>query len=574
MSKITIPEDHPVNEFVNFCHVVWNHLGLPGLTTIQKDIAEYIQHGPKRLQIQAFRGVGKSYVCSAYVCWLLLLNPEEKILVISASKERADSFVRFTRRLIDEMPVLNHLIPDRSRGDRDSSLSFDVGCAEAGAHSPSVRSAGITGSITGSRASTIILDDVEIPNNSFTPSMRAKLIQNLTEVDAILLPEDIELQVDPKVRVLGTPQSQDTVYAKLEEGGYVKRVWPVEIPEEHTRLGYGNALAPIVEQKISDGAKPGDPVDPERFDIRDIGERKLSFGTLGFALQFMLSTALSDDEKFPLKTRDAMVAAFPTEKAKEVYVWSNARQYELEEENVGLSNDGWFKAADEIGSWTPFENTIVAVDPSAKGKDETAIISASVLAGQVFIHRVFGSLEGYENSTLEAIALEAKRVKANKVVVESNFGGGMFSQLLRPVLNRIYPCNIEEIRNSTSKERRIIDTLAPVLESHKLIFHEDVLRSDNVSHQGDSLERSRDRRLFYQMTHLNEDRGCLAHDDRVDCLALAVGHFVNSMLLDAEAERRFRAEQSWDALADMYDEPGNLSWIATTNTGLIDPTSI
>lgn len=548
-----IPEDHPVREFKNFARVVWQHLGLPGLTPVQEDLAGWMQYGPKRNITSAFRGCGKSYVCSAYACWLLLLNPDEKILVVSASRDRADSFVKFTRRLIDEMPVLAHLIPDRQRGDRDSAMSFDVAAATAGAHSPSLKSAGVTGQITGSRASTIILDDVEVPGNSFTPSMREKLRVNLTEMDAILLPEDKALNVDPKIRVLGTPQSQDTVYHSLEQGGYVKRVWPAELPEEHTYQGYNGTLAPRVEDMIRDGEEPGTPVDPSRFNEVDLQERKLSFGTLGYALQFMLSTALSDAEKYPLKTKDAIVAAFPVDRGKEIYVWSNARACQLEEESVGLTGDGWFGPQDEIGSWTPFEKTIVAVDPSARGKDETSIVSASVLAGQVFLQRCFGSIEGYEMSTLEAIALEAKRVKADKVVVEANYGGGMFTQLLRPVLQRLYPCPIEEVTHSTMKERRIIDTLAPVLEGHRLIINEEVLRQDAIAHQGDSLERSRDRRLFYQLTHITEDRGCLAFDDRLDCLALAVAHFTDQLLLDATTEARLRSEHSFDQMLEDWD---------------------
>ena len=71
-------------------------------------MAEYVQSGPKRSIIQAFRGVGKSYITSAFVCHQLLLNPELKFLVVSASKARADDFSTFTLRLIAEIPILRH----------------------------------------------------------------------------------------------------------------------------------------------------------------------------------------------------------------------------------------------------------------------------------------------------------------------------------------------------------------------------------------------------------------------------------------------------------------------------------
>lgn len=159
-------------DFRVFLWVIWNHLGLPEPTQLQYDIALYLQHGPKRAIIEAFRGVGKSFVTSAFVLWLLLRHPQLKIMIISASKERADSFSIFTRRLIEEVPLLHHLRP--KTGQRDSVISFDVGPATAD-QAPSVKSVGITGQLTGSRADIIIADDVEIPSNSATQIQREKL---------------------------------------------------------------------------------------------------------------------------------------------------------------------------------------------------------------------------------------------------------------------------------------------------------------------------------------------------------------------------------------------------------------
>ena len=69
-------------DFRNFLYLVWRHLNLPEPTPIQYDIANYIQNGPRRLVIEAFRGVGKSYITSAFVVHQLLINPELKVLVV------------------------------------------------------------------------------------------------------------------------------------------------------------------------------------------------------------------------------------------------------------------------------------------------------------------------------------------------------------------------------------------------------------------------------------------------------------------------------------------------------------
>ena len=110
------PQVELIKDFRNFLFVVWEHLGLPEPTPVQYDIAQYLQdEDEKRIVIEAFRGVGKSYITSAYACHQLLLDPEVKILVVSASKIRADDFSTFTMRLISEMMLLQHLMPKGSQ---------------------------------------------------------------------------------------------------------------------------------------------------------------------------------------------------------------------------------------------------------------------------------------------------------------------------------------------------------------------------------------------------------------------------------------------------------------------------
>jgi len=87
-----VPEG--LQDFRNFLHVTWQHLGLPSPTPVQYDIARYLQTGPRRLVIEAFRGVGKSYITSAFVVHQLLLDPAKTILVVSASKQRGESPAR------------------------------------------------------------------------------------------------------------------------------------------------------------------------------------------------------------------------------------------------------------------------------------------------------------------------------------------------------------------------------------------------------------------------------------------------------------------------------------------------
>ena len=94
-----LPEAYS-EDFRYFLVLVWRHLQLPDPTPVQLDIGEYMQHGPKRRIIEAFRGVGKSWMAAAYVLWLLRNDPQKKIMVESASKTRADDFAQLCLRLI------------------------------------------------------------------------------------------------------------------------------------------------------------------------------------------------------------------------------------------------------------------------------------------------------------------------------------------------------------------------------------------------------------------------------------------------------------------------------------------
>lgn len=96
----------------------------------------------------------------------------------------------------------------------------------------------------------------------------------------------------------------------------------------------------------------------------------------------------------------------------------------------------------------------------------------------------------------------------------------MFSSLLQPVLNAIYPCSIEEIRNSKQKELRIIDTLEPLLNQHRLVIDYTALKNDIEYSLQDTQNTYYS--MVFQLTHLNRERGSLIHDDRLDAITLGV----------------------------------------------------
>ena len=536
MTKTKKSNSSKLTDFRNFLYMVWKHLNLPQPTPIQYDIAEYLQNGPRREVIEAFRGVGKSYITSAFVVHQLLLDPEIKVLVVSASKNRSDDFSTFTQRLINDMPVLQHLRPRDEQ--RNSKISFDVGPAGP-SHSPSVKSVGITGQLSGSRADIIVADDIEIPNNSATQMMREKLAEAVKEFDAVLKP-------DGRIIYLGTPQTEMSLYEELPSRGYDARIWPARYPSEAVRSRYSGRLAPLVTDLLDRDTQglTGLPTDPKRFTDEDLLERELSYGRSGFSLQFMLDTSLSDGDRYPLKLSDLIVMPLDNDKAPEKIIWGRNPQYEIKElPNLGLAGDKYYGPSDTVGSYLDYTGSVMAVDPSGRGADETAYAVVKMLSGQLFVTDAGGVKGGYSNEALQALAVVAKRNKVNEIIVESNFGDGMFTELFKPVLYKVHDVTINEVRHSKQKEHRIIDTLEPVMNQHRLVFDPKVIERDWQSVQGYSQEKAPKYCLAYQMTRITNLRGALAHDDRLDALSMAVSYWTEQMAASADKAMFDRKEE-------------------------------
>lgn len=513
-------------DFRNFLWRVWSFLALPDPTPVQYDIAEWMQHGPRRQITEAFRGVGKSWIAAAFVCWNLYLNPQLKFLIVSASKDRADAFSIFVKRLILEMPELRFLMPRDDQ--RTSNIAFDVGPA-SNDQSPSVKSVGITGQITGSRADIIIPDDVESLNNSATTEQRRKLGERIKEFDAVLKPGG-------RVIYLGTPQTEHSIYLELEtERNYEARIWPAKVPFKADLIKYGSRLAPCILAQM-ETRTPGTSTDPLRFSDLDLAERAGSYGRAGFALQFMLDTSLSDADRYVLKLKDLTFMNLNPDMAPGKVIWAASPERIAKDiHNVGLRGDAIYRPMEVLGPWGEYTGAVMFIDPSGKGKDETAYAVVKTRNGQLYLTASGGFQDGYSESTLLSLSEIARDQKVNEICIEENFGNGMFSALMKAVLMRVYPCTVTDVHSKGQKELRVVDTLEPILKSHRLIVDEAVIRGDTGGVDEDgafkvSLEKS----LFWQLTRITKDRGSLKHDDRVEALAGAVAYWVEAMGRDVD----------------------------------------
>ena len=536
-------------DFKLFLQALWAELGLPSPTRAQYAIADYLQNGPKRLQVQAFRGVGKSWITGAFVLWTLFNDPERKVMIISASKERADNMSIFLQKLIIDTPWLKHLQP-KSDDSRWSRISFDVNCSPHQA--PSVKSVGITGQLTGSRADLMILDDIEVPGNSLTEFMREKLLQLCTEAESILTPKN-----DSRIMYLGTPQTTFTIYRRLAERNYRPMVWPARYPRADKLNKYGEVLAQDILEDIEQGVDEWTPTD-DRFTDEDLIEREASMGRSNFMLQFQLDTTLSDAQKFPLKMADLVITSVNPTTAPENIIWcSDPSKVIRDAPTVGLPGDYFYSPMQLVGEWSEYDETICSVDPSGRGTDETAAAFLSQRNGLIYLHEMSAYRDGYSDSTLLDILERCRTYGVTSLVIETNFGDGIVGELFKKhLINTHQNINIEEVRANVRKEDRIIDSLEPVLNQHRLIVDRGVIDWDYASNKDSPAEERLLYMLFYQMSRMCREKRAVKHDDRLDCLAQGVKYFTDALSISAQDQIRLRKSEEWEhTLAEFLDNP-------------------
>ena len=537
-------------DFKLFLQALWEQLELPSPTRAQYAIADYLQHGPKRLQIQAFRGVGKSWITGAFVLWTLFNDNERKIMIISASKERADNMSIFLQKLIIETPWLSHLQP-KSDDSRWSRISFDVACSPHQA--PSVKSVGITGQLTGSRADLMILDDIEVPGNSMTELMREKLLQLCTEAESILTPKR-----DSRIMYLGTPQTTFTIYRKLAERSYRPFVWPARYPRKDKLSQYEGLLAPQIQEDLESGVNEWDCTDPDRFDNEDLIEREASMGRSNYMLQFQLDTSLSDAEKFPLKMADLVITSVNPTTAPDNVIWCSDPSNVIKElPTVGLPGDYFYSPMRLSGEWTPYSETICSVDPSGRGTDETAAAFISQKNGFLYLHEMRAYRDGYSDKTLLNILAGCRKYNVTKLVIETNFGDGIVGELFKKhIVQTKQHIDIEEVRANVRKEDRIIDSLEPVLNQHRLVVDKSVVEWDYKSNPDAAPEHRLLYMLFYQMSRMCREKGAVKHDDRLDCLAQGVQYYIDALAISANEQINLRKREEWNSmLQDFLENP-------------------
>lgn len=494
-----------LDDFRNHLWACFKYLGLGDPTAAQYAMAEALQAGDKDMQLQAGRGFGKSVITACLASWFLLKDNNATIMVVSATGNKATEFISMTRKILDLVPYCEHMRP----GDHttDNAFAFDLENRTRIGQDKSCFARGISSQITGSHADFVIGDDIEIEGNCETANAREKLLNKVSEFEQIR-------NVGGRVIFLGTPQIKDSIYNQLSSG-YPVTKFPAVMPDKNNPSETENVNEWILQSNLEEG----DPTQPERFPKDVLLERMAKIGPKLFALHYKLDTTLADFEKFPLRLSDLVVIDVHPDMCPEKVVWAKSKPMKGVP-SFGLSGDMVYEPMWVSDKFIPYAQTIMTVDPSGRGDDETAICIASFANGYVFIHELMGYPGGYEQPILKKIIKKAIEYNVQLIRVEANFGDAMYSQLMIPILKQMSNnIGIEDFKVSGRKETRMLSILEPIMSQHRLI----------VDRRAACQEENQK-----QLTRLFDKKGALKHDDRVDALASTVQFWEGALALDVE----------------------------------------
>ena len=517
-----VPED-AVHDLRNFAYYVMRYMGYGEPTPIQYGICEALQNHSNDMILAAGRGTGKSVLTSVMASWWLLRDPNCTILVTSATAQKAIDFMSMTRQILQVVPWMNHLLPGDS--DIDNALAFNSAARVQVGQDKSVTAAGIMSQIVGKHADYIVGDDLEVRGNCDTQDARDKLLGRIHEFESIR-------NKGGRVVFLGTPHTRDSNYNKLATTGYPFVKFPAEFPDPTIPSRMEN-IAPWITERMEElQADPGDATQPERFDKEMLMGRYAKIGPANYALQFLLDTSLMDDEKYPLKLKDIVCTDVGLTSFHQKIqharsdAWTDITSY-------GMAGDRLYKPMYKSEEFEDYLLTTMHVDPSGRGKDETGVvISSATKSGYICVHEMLGLEGGYSEEALHKIAKLADQYNVKLIRVEANFGDGMFTSLMTPVIKRVCSdhCGIEEFKVTGMKEQRMLDVIEPAIATQRLVMDPKAIR---------------DKENQIQITRLTNMRGALKHDDRIDALSHAVQFYSDMLGVDVdkrivEAEKKER----------------------------------
>lgn len=559
-------------EFVDFYYDVSTELLGFVPSEMQMDIAWSLQHSPQYYMIQSQRGEAKTTITGAYAVWCLIHNVKHRILIVSADSGFASDIMLWCTQIIEMMPILAPLAANPTGQCRRNSEKYDINMLLKGAgKDPSIRCLGVFAGLPGKRADLLIADDIESNKNSRTEAMRQILLETTKEFSKI--------NSNGRIVFLGTPQSMDSVYNSLPSRGYTIEIWPGRIPTDEECQNYGVFLSPFVKSLYDkhpdkrtgyglDGTR-GYPTDTVMMNEEQLCRKELD-GKANFNLHYMLDTTLTDKDKYPLKPENLIFYSLDPAKAPIDFVWSNAQQLCMPAVSGQVPKHKYYWPAWASPDHMEYQQRLVAFDPAGGGQngDETGYAVVFALAGRLFLMEIGGIPGGAEDSRLSAAVAIMRKWKVHSAICEKNFGHGMYTMALqKKVLEEnaaakengkpedIVNAGVMEVYNTGQKERRIIDSLEPIISGHLLVVNTSCISEDISAVQKYGAADRTCYMFMHQLAKISLEKGSLIHEDRLDALSIAARELMQHIKVVAKEEQQKLEEEK---LATQRNDPNSI----------------
>lgn len=423
---------------IDFPHFVWiwNHHQGQATPRLHIGMARWLMQrwhdGDRELLLLAFRSSGKSTLVGLFCAWLLLRQPDTRILVLAGDFALAKKMVRNVKRIIERHPLTARLRPKRT--DTWASDQFTV-VRNSELRDPSMLAKGIAANVTGLRADVVICDDVEVPNTCDTAAKREDLRQRLHEIDYVLVPGGLKLFV-------GTPHTYYTIYAREARA---------EVGETRPFLDGFRRL----EMAILDGGRSRWP---ERFPLDKIEAIRRRTGPAKFESQMMLQ---------PRSILESRLDPELLQPYDEELCYAEGN-------HEALLSLGGRRLVSASCWWDPAFGS--------PGKGDASVVAAVFTdeEGEYWLHRIRylehdpAMLDDVDAATqlCRQVAVFLKTLFIPAVTLESNGIGRFLPGLLRSELRRAgLVCAVIEKNSQRQKDLRILDAFDAVLAANRLRAH-------------------------------------------------------------------------------------------------------
>lgn len=520
--------------FIPFLHDCMDFLGF-SVTPVQEAIGEFMENGGDRIMVQAQRGQAKTTIAACFCVFALIHNPRLRVLIVSAAGPLASDISTLIVRIINNMPELECMRPDKRAGDRESVEAFDIHHTLRGNvdKSPSVKCLGITANMQGNRADLLLADDVESSKNSKTPGMRADLLHWTKDFTSIV--------ANGRIIWLGTPQSRDSIYGSLPARGVVVRIWPGRYPTREQLGKYQGMLAPQLLQKLranpdlqTGGGLLGDqgqPTDPQLHSEAALQDKERDQGSAYFQLQHMLNSELLDASRYPLLTHHLiLVSARGSELTIPAKMVRDVHPAAVTDHIIAGFPFKLGRAVAAVDAqYLPVPRPWAAIDPGGGGAnaDETGFSIGNPLSNYILLRAVGGVRGGYTDAAIDELISWLVRFNVAGVTIEKNYGHGAYYAVVLPKLKAAIPdVQVDgDWYSKGQKESRLCDTLEPIIGRGGLIITDEAVEIDSQCCEQYNPASARDYSFFHQVARIQRRPGALVHDDRLDATEILAAKF-------------------------------------------------